>query len=109
MRTFTEQEFVAAAGCEPREPFEIAANAESPIAREFAVAIVDRQPRQFDRQSGVRPVGRPEQDDAAPGITACHRPGDAAIGIESECLYDLAPQPSKARGGSRADQAREFV
>ena len=84
-----------AAQCgEPRQCVEIAANPEAPIARELAGVVVDRQSRQLHRQRAAA-IDRPVQGDAAPGAAGGDRLGDAAVGIESERLGDVAPRRPK--------------
>ena len=94
---------------EPRQPFAIAADAEAAIACEIARAIVDRQPRQFDGQARVGSVDGPKQRDAAPGVAGGDGFRNAAFGIESEHLRDLAPQPAEAGRRAHADHAGEVV
>src|SRR5581483_12370203 len=71
-----------------REAVEIAADAETAIAGEIALVVIDRQSRQLDRQAAAV-VDRPVDGDAAPGVARRDRLGDAAGGIESERFGDL--------------------
>ena len=91
-----------------REAVEIAADAETAIAGEIALVVIDRQSRQLDRQAAAV-VDRPVDGDAGPGVACRNRFSDAAGGIEPEGLSNLVPGPSETGGRARADQPGEFI
>ncbi len=96
---------------EPRHSIEIAANTETAIAGEIALAIEQRQAREFDRQTATA-IHRPEQRDATPCLLRGHRLDDVAIGIEVEFGCQIVPLTAKAsplyRGPIRWTNSSEF-
>ena len=76
---------------------DVAADAETAIAAEAAVAVEHRQARHFDRQPLAGIVHRPGNDDAAPGFAARHRARDLIVGIELQLGGNFAPRPAECR------------
>ncbi|MFK4651502.1 hypothetical protein ABIF97_001436 [Bradyrhizobium japonicum] len=102
------QQLKAPERIEPVQAVEIAADAKTPEAREIALAVVDRQARELDRQM-LAAIGRPVHGDPGPGVVACKRLRDAAFGVERKFVGDLAPGAAEAGGGVRTDQVDELV
>jgi hypothetical protein len=80
---------------EPVEAVEIAADAKTLKPAKVALAVVDREAREFDRQM-LAAIGRPVHGDAGPGVVARKRLRDAAVRIERKFVGDLAPGAAEA-------------
>ena len=87
---------------------EIAADAETAITGKAAIAVLQRQRRQFDGKT-LAIIHGPQQRDTAPGLPRGKRLREAMIGIEAVFGGDVAPLAAGYRGRLRTDQAKEVA
>ncbi len=105
---FSGSRIVASLLRELRQRFQIAADAETTVAKKIPGIVVDRQPGQFDRKAQTGIVRRPIDLEIAPGAACRDCFCNIAFRIEIELRDDVAPCSAKSRSGVWPDQAGEF-
>ena len=86
-----------------------ARDAEAAKTFEVAVAAVDGQGGEIDRDLQIGSRDRPQHRTARPGVAAFEQPGDLAGRVEVEGVGDIAETPADDIGGGRADRVGEFL